>query len=110
MQVVSQVVAPVTVKAVTITLTVDEVTQIQEALNYRSYYGDYDLSTQFTEALTYKALDSKDPNVVASTGAIDSHIRLTQKIMGIKELRTLTGCGLREAKEAYEKRQRDLNL
>jgi len=50
-------------------------------------------STNYAEALVQSALGS---------GECMRFMRLHQKINAIKELRSITGCGLREAKDAVE--------
>ena len=107
MQIVSQNLVPAVVESVTLTLTKEEVDQIAGALDYRYYGGDGALAIRLRSATTPGV--ATDPKVYVETGAVDGFIRDGSKISAIKEVRTVTGCTLRDAKEAVDARERTIN-
>lgn len=107
MKIVSQNLIPAVVESVTLTLTKEEVDQIASALDYRYYGGDGALAARLRSATTPGV--ATEPKVYVETGTIDGFIRDGHKITAIKEVRTVTGCTLRDAKDAVDARARVIN-
>lgn len=118
MKVTANVKSIVTVEDFTVTLSPDEVAAMRSIIcehlttGSGSFYTfGADLRNQIDAAQSAATVDtSTDPDDYFWTGKGDENLRAGRKIYAIKECRQATSCGLKEAKDAADRRGRSLGL